>query len=94
LEVGDGGRVLNFAEKPLLDGWSSAGFFVFNRRVFDYLSGEDCILEREPLERLSQEGQLTAYRHNGFFFAMDTYREYKLLNEIWTSGEAPWKVWE
>jgi len=94
LEVGDGGRVLNFAEKPLLDGWSSAGFFVFNHGVFDYLDGDDCILERGPLERLASEGQLAAYRHDGFFFAMDTYREYKLLNEIWTSGEAPWKVWE
>jgi len=94
LDVDEGGKVLNFAEKPRLDGWSSAGFFVFNRRVFDYLTGDDCILERKPLEQLAHEGQLMAYRHSGFFFAMDTYREYKLLNELWTSGEAPWKVWE
>lgn len=94
LEVDGGGKVLNFAEKPLLDGWSSAGFFVFDHGVFDYLDGDDCILERGPLERLASEGQLSAYRHAGFFFAMDTYREYKILNELWASGEAPWKVWK
>lgn len=94
LEMSDEGRVLNFAEKPQLGGWASAGFFVFNRRVFDYLEGDDCILERGPLERLSFEGQLMAYRHDGFFFAMDTYREYKHLNDLWASGEATWKVWE
>jgi glucose-1-phosphate cytidylyltransferase len=94
LDVDKGGRVLSFAEKPRMDGWASAGFLVFNRRVFDYLSGDDCVLEQEPLERLAREGQLIAYRHTGFFYAMDTYREYKYLNEIWASGKAPWKVWE
>jgi glucose-1-phosphate cytidylyltransferase len=94
LDVEGNGRVLNFAEKPQLDGWASAGFFVFNRRVFDYLSVDDCVLEREPLERLAREGQLMAYRHTGFFFAMDTYREYKYLNELWASDQAPWKVWK
>jgi len=93
LDVDDGGKVLNFAEKPQLSGWASAGFFVFNRQVFDYLTGDDCVLEREPLERLAREGQLMAYRHTGFFYAMDTYREYKYLNELWASGQAPWKVW-
>lgn len=90
----DDGTVTRFVEKPQLRGWTSAGFFVFNRRVFDYLSGDDCVLEREPLERLAHEGQLMAYRHSGFFFAMDTYREYKFLNELWANGEAAWKVWE
>lgn len=90
----DGSEVLSFAEKPQTDGWMNAGFFVFNRRVFDYLHGDDCILEREPLERLAREGQLAAYRHDGFFFAMDTYREYQYLNELWANGKAPWKVWE
>lgn len=94
LDVDGSGRVLSFTEKPQLDGWASAGFFVFNRRVFEYLSGDDCVLEREPLERLAQEGQLMAFRHTGFFFAMDTYREYKYLNELWSSSQAPWKVWE
>jgi len=93
LNVTDNGAVKCFAEKPQLDGWASAGFFVFDRRVFDYLDGDDCILEREPLERLAAEGQLMAYRHEGFFFAMDTYREYLVLNELWASGRAPWMVW-
>jgi glucose-1-phosphate cytidylyltransferase len=94
LDVDHSGRVVNFAEKPQSDAWISAGFFVFNRKIFDYLSGDDCILEREPLEHLVREGQVVAYRHNGFFFAMDTYREYKYLNELWESGQAPWKVWQ
>jgi len=93
LDVDDEDRVIQFAEKPLLEGWSSAGFFVFDKKVFSYLGGDDCILEREPLERLAAEGELMVYRHEGFFFAMDTYREYKLLNELWDRGEAPWKVW-
>jgi glucose-1-phosphate cytidylyltransferase len=93
LNVTDNGAVKCFAEKPQLDGWASAGFFVFDRRVFNYLDGDDCILEREPLERLAAEGQLMAYRHEGFFFAMDTYREYLVLNELWASGRAPWMVW-
>ena len=94
LELNEGDKVLSFAEKPQLDGWASAGYFVFNRRIFEYLGGDDCVLEREPLERLAREGQLMAYRHSGFFFAMDTYREYKHLNELWATGGAPWKVWK
>jgi glucose-1-phosphate cytidylyltransferase len=87
-------RVLSFAEKPQVDGRASAGFFVFNRGVFDYLSAQpECILEREPLERLAQDGQLAAYCHDDFFFAMDTYREYLYLNELWNRDEAPWAVW-
>ena len=94
VDIDDGGKVLNFAEKPQLEGWVSAGFFVFNRRFFDYLGGDDCILEREPLERLAREGQLIAYRHSGFFYAMDTQRDLNYLNELWASGKAAWKVWE
>ncbi|MDT5060834.1 MAG: glucose-phosphate cytidylyltransferase [Acidobacteriota bacterium] len=94
LEVGGDSRVTSFVEKPQLDGWASAGFFVFDRRVFDYLESDDCVLERAPLERLAREGQLMAYHHDGFFFAMDTYREYEYLNQLWSGGEAPWKVWE
>ena len=71
----------------------SAGFFVLNREVFDYLGGDDCVFEREPLEQLAADGQLMAYRHNGFFYAMDTYREYQHLNDLWSSGAAPWRVW-
>jgi glucose-1-phosphate cytidylyltransferase len=94
LEVNETGRVTNFKEKPQLEGWVSAGFFAFEQGVFDYLDADECVLEREPLERLAAEGQLMAYRHPGFFYAMDTYREYLYLNELWNSGKAPWKVWE
>ena len=93
LQLGDDTRVQNFAEKPQTSGWVSAGFFALNRKVFGYLSGDNCIFEREPLERLAAEGQLMAYRHKGFFYAMDTYREYQHLNDLWNSGAAPWKVW-
>ena len=94
LNVDDAGRVNQFAEKPTLDGWVSAGFFVFNRGIFDYLSEDpSCVLEREPMERLAHAGELIAYRHDGFFYAMDTYREFVYLNQHWTDGTAPWKVW-
>lgn len=87
-------RVAEFAEKPRVEeGWINAGFCVFEPGVLDYLDGDQCVLEREPLERLAAEGQLMAFRHEGFFFAMDTYREYQYLNELWASGKAPWKVW-
>jgi glucose-1-phosphate cytidylyltransferase len=86
-------RVMSFLEKPKMEGFTSAGFFVLNRKVFDYLGGDDCTFEREPLERLAREGELIAYKHEGFFFAMDTYREYEYLNQLWSKNEAPWKVW-
>jgi glucose-1-phosphate cytidylyltransferase len=94
VELDAAGVVSRFAEKPQLDSWVSVGFFVFQRRVLDYVDGDFTILEREPLERLAREGQLVAYRHDGFFYAMDTYREYQHLNDLWASGRAPWKVWE
>jgi glucose-1-phosphate cytidylyltransferase len=93
LDVREDGRVSSFSEKPRIEGWINAGFFVFSRRIFEYLDGDDCVLEREPLQRLAAEDQLMAYQHPGFFFAMDTYREYKFLNELWASNKAPWKVW-
>jgi glucose-1-phosphate cytidylyltransferase len=93
LELGDGGRVERFSEKPRSEGWVNAGYFVLDLRVLSYLDGDACTLEREPLERLAAEGELVAYRHEGFFYAMDTYREYKVLNELWERGETPWQVW-
>ena len=94
LDLQSDGVVKRFAEKPQSEGWINVGFFVFHRRVFDYIDDDDdCVLEREPLERLAAEGQMVAYRHEGFFFAMDTYREYEALNRMWDSGQAPWKVW-
>lgn len=93
LDINKENKVMNFIEKPKSDAWASAGFFVFERQIFDYLGGDDTILEREPLEKLAAQQQLMAYHHEGFFQAMDTYREYQLLNDIWKSGEAPWKKW-
>jgi glucose-1-phosphate cytidylyltransferase len=88
------GRVLDFAEKPQVDGKVSAGFFVFDRRVLDFLDANpSCVLERAPLERLAQAGELMAYHHDGFFYAMDTYREYAHLNELWNTNRAPWSIW-
>jgi glucose-1-phosphate cytidylyltransferase len=94
IEIGGNRKVDRFAEKPTSQGWISAGYFIFNRKLFDYLDADECILERKPLEQLTAENQLMAYQHDGFFFAMDTYREYTELNEIWAGGRAPWKVWE
>jgi len=93
LDVAADGRVNRFVEKPQLDGWASCGFFVLHRSVLDLIADDATVLEREPLERLAAEGQLAAYRHEGFFFAMDTYREYVQLNELWNCSQAPWKLW-
>jgi glucose-1-phosphate cytidylyltransferase len=94
LDVDNSGSGPEFVEKPQVDGWASAGYMILNRRIFDYLGRDECVLEQEPLQRLAAEGQLMAYRHGGFFFAMDTYREYKYLNELSDNREAPGKVWE
>ena len=94
LDLDAAGTVSGFDEKPQIDGWVNVGFFVFDRKVDEYLdSDDDCVLEQKPLTRLAREGELMAYRHDGFFYAMDTYRELKILNELWDRGESPWKVW-
>jgi glucose-1-phosphate cytidylyltransferase len=87
--------VTAFSEKPRMGDWISAGYFVFEPGVLDYLAaGDECIMEREPMERLAADGQLVAYRHEGFFYAMDTYREHEALNGMWNSGNVPWRVWK
>jgi glucose-1-phosphate cytidylyltransferase len=85
-------RVRGFQEKPRVDSWINGGFFCFEPGVFDYLS-EDSILEREPLEGLARDGQLRAFKHQGFWDCMDTYKDAVLLNDLWSSGEPPWRVW-
>jgi len=92
MDLGSEGVVKRFREKPQTDGYVNAGFFVFEPRVLDYLN-DDSVLEAEPLERLADAEQLVAYRHDGFWQPMDTYRESVMLNELWDSGVAPWKVW-
>lgn len=94
LDLAGDGLVQTFAEKPNLDGYVNGGYFIFHKKVLDYLSSDETVLEREPLERLARDKQLMAFTHNGFFFAMDTYREYKQINDMWDEGNAPWKVWK
>ena len=89
----NGNKVKNFTEKPQTgEGWINGGFFVFEPNVFDYLHGGETILERDPLENLSKDGQLMAYKHEGFWQCMDTLRDRDLLEKLWQSGEAPWKM--
>jgi len=86
--------VLSFREKPQGDGgWVNGGFFVLSPRVIDYIDGDSTVWEREPMERLAQEGQFVAYLHTGFWQPMDTLRDKLLLDELWQSGNAPWKIW-
>lgn len=88
------GRVHQFTEKPQAeDGFISGGYFVFDRSFFDYLTDDDnCVLEGEPLERLTKDGELMSYAHPGYWHCMDTYRDFVALNDTWKTG-APWKVW-
>lgn len=92
--VMDGDRVSEFSEKPQTgEGWINGGYFVFEPEVLDYIAGDSTDLERAPLERLANEGQLMAYKHEGFWQPMDTLREKNLLESLWESGQAPWKTW-
>ena len=91
-EVGGDGRVRGFEEKPKLERWINGGFFCFEPGAFSYLS-ENSVLEREPLERLAADGELHAYRHEGFWDCMDTYKDAVLLNDLWEQGDPPWRVW-
>jgi glucose-1-phosphate cytidylyltransferase len=90
-----GSRVLSFQEKPDGDGaWINGGFFVLSPKVLDYIEGDHTAWEREPMERLAREGQMSAYLHHGFWQPMDTLRDKTLLESLWESGQAPWKVWQ
>jgi glucose-1-phosphate cytidylyltransferase len=92
-ELDEDGRVVGFQEKPRLDHWVNGGFFVFERSVLDYLTPES-VLEQDPLRRLAAEERLHAYRHEGFWDCMDTYKDAVTLNDLWNGGNAPWAVWE
>lgn len=92
LEIGDGDAVKSFDEKPVLDGWINIGFFVMEPVFLERLQGNP-VLEEGPLETVAELGGLRAFRHDGFWQPMDTYREYLILNEMWNQGVAPWKTW-
>jgi glucose-1-phosphate cytidylyltransferase len=85
-------NVTKFKEKTqTAEGWINGGFFIFEPKIFDYLGKDDSILEREPLESITRDGELMAYKHEGFWQCMDTLRDRQLLEELWQSGKAPWK---
>lgn len=90
----EGDAITQFTEKPQTgEGWINGAFFVLEPEVFDYISGDEIMFEREPLEDLAKDGQLMAYKHYDFWQCMDTVRDKKLLEELWAGG-APWHVWE
>ncbi|MET0421958.1 MAG: glucose-1-phosphate cytidylyltransferase [Acidimicrobiia bacterium] len=91
----DGNRVLEFSEKPQTgEGWINGAFFVMEPGIFDYIEGDNTQFELEPLENLAKDGELMAYPYSGFWQCMDTLRDKKLLERLWVSDEAPWKVWD
>jgi glucose-1-phosphate cytidylyltransferase len=92
-ELNGDGLVCGFVEKPRSERWVNGGFFCFEPSVLELL-GPDSVLEREPLERLAADGALRAYRHEGFWDCMDTYKDAILLNDLWAAGQAPWKIWD
>lgn len=91
MDVADDGRITAFREKPVLKEWINGGFFVFNQQIFDQL-GENDVLEREPFERLSDTGEMMAYKHEGFWKCMDTFKDNLEFEQLWSDG-GPWKVW-
>jgi len=91
----DGTLVEKFDEKPVSEaGWINGGFFVLRHEVFDYIDGDTTALELEPLQNLASDRELHAFFHNGFWQPMDTLREKNILEELWQSGKAPWKIWD
>ncbi len=93
LEMDQSGRVIDFTEKgPSDGGFINGGFFVLSPAVLDYVTGDECVWEREPLSGLVRDGQLATYHHPGFWQPMDTLREQRILEDLWTGGNAPWRV--
>ncbi len=92
---GDGNLVREFTEKPQIgEGWINGAFFVLEPEIFDYIDGDDTVWEREPLENLAKDGQLMAYKHTSFWQCMDTLREKHILETMWNTNQAKWKLWE
>ena len=91
MDLSEDGTVEGFRERPVLKEWVNGGFFVFDRRIFDYLD-DNCTLEREPFEELSKNGEMMAYRHNGFWKCMDTFKDCLEFEQLWRHDPA-WKVW-
>jgi glucose-1-phosphate cytidylyltransferase len=95
LSIKEEDNITTFLEKPPGDNfWINGGFFVMEPDVFDFIKGDQTIWEREPLEQISNINQLIAFKHNGFWHPMDTLRDKNYLNELWKSGNAPWRLWD
>lgn len=92
VDITDNNAVIKFKEKPRADSWVNIGFFVFNVKIFDYLDPEST-LEDLPLSTIAKSGELMAFKHHGYWQPMDTFREMTILNELWSTGSAPWKNW-
>lgn len=92
IETDESGEIINWSEKKKLEPYINGGFFVINRGALDYIQS-DCEWEEEPMQRLAAERQVAMYKHEGFWQCMDTYRDYKLLNDSWQNNQAKWKVW-
>lgn len=95
LNIADGDHVSSFHEKPAGDGsWINGGFFVLEPRIFELIRDDATVFENEPLEKLAHKNQLMAYKHGGFWYAMDTLRDKNHLEQLWQAGKAPWKIWK
>lgn len=95
LDIREDGRITNFREKKKEDeGWINAGFMVVEPQMLDLIEGDDTVFEKYPMEEAARRGELNAYKHHGFWQCMDTLREKNMLEALWQSGQAPWKIWE
>jgi glucose-1-phosphate cytidylyltransferase len=95
LNVDDRNLISGFSEKPRGDGgWINGGFFVLSPKVLDYVESDETVWEQGPLESLARQGNLSAYRHHGFWHPLDTLRDKNYLEKAWSSGQAPWKTWK
>jgi glucose-1-phosphate cytidylyltransferase len=88
------GLIETFKEKPILKDIVNGGFMVLNKAIFKYLPQEDCFFEQEPLRKLAKDKELAVYKHNGFWIAIDTFKDVETVNKLWDKGENPWKTWE
>lgn len=89
----EGERIVEFTEKPLDKSWINGGLWVLEPAIGDYIEGDDTLFEREPMQRLAKDGELMAFQHEGFWQCMDTLRERRILEDLWDSGEPPWRIW-
>lgn len=93
VEANESGLIQSFREKPTLNGYINGGYFVFNRGIFDEIEGDETVLEENPFRALIQKGELSMFRHDGFWHCMDHYKDYSSLNKMWAKENAPWKIW-